>query len=264
MTASSPSATTSRRPRGFTLTELAVVLLIVGLLLGSLMYTLSAQTDSRGFAETERRLEHARELLLAFAVVHGRLPCPAVDTAVPPTSVEAIAAAAASGTGGTCTATYNGYLPAATIGYKPTDGDGFALDAWGKRIRYAASRTSAPAVAGFFTGDVALKAGWTATVPADIDVCKRVTAANAAACPSAADRLVTTQTVVAIVWSPGKNFQNAGGASLDEDSNLDTAAAFVSRTPSPQGAAEGEFDDQLTWITVGELYGRLISAAKLP
>jgi prepilin-type N-terminal cleavage/methylation domain-containing protein len=257
MTASLPSATISRRGRGFTLTELAVVLLIVGLLLGSLMYTLSAQTDARGFADTERRLEHARELLLAFAVVHGRLPCPAVDTAVPPLSVEAIV-------GGICSATFNGYLPAATIGFKPTDSDGFALDAWGKRIRYAVSRTTLPADPGFFTDNVKLKAGWTATVPADIDLCKRVTAANAASCPSAADRLVTQQTVVAVLWSPGKNFPNAGGTSLDEGSNLDTAAAFVSRAPSPPGAAEGEFDDQLTWITVGELYGRLISAAKLP
>jgi hypothetical protein len=30
------------------------------------------------------------------------------------------------------------------------------------------------------------------------------------------------------------------------------------------GAANGEFDDQFTWITVGELYGRLIAAGKLP
>jgi len=260
MIASSRSAITSRRARGFTLTELAMVLLIVGLLLGSLMYTLSAQVDTRGFADTERRLDEARELLLAYAVVNGRLPCPAIDTGVPPSSAEAIAAAAGSGSGGTCTATYNGYLPAATIGFKVTDSDGFALDAWGKRIRYAVSRTPA----GFFTGDVMLKAGWTGTTPSDLDICKRVTAATAASCPTAADRLVTTQTVVAVIWSPGKNFPNAGAVSLNEGTNLDTAAAFVSRRPSPPGAVDGEFDDQVTWITVGELYGRLISAAKLP
>jgi len=260
MTGSSRSATISRhahrRARGFTLTELAMVLLIVGLLLGSLMYTLSAQVDTRGFADTERRLDEARELLLAFAVVNGRLPCPAVDTDVPPSSTESPA-------GGVCTATYNGFLPAATIGFKQTDSQGFALDGWGKRIRYAVSRTTAPANPGFFTSAALLKAGWTATIPADLDICKRVTAAAAASCPSAADRLVTTQTVVAVIWSPGKNFPNAG-ASLNEGSNLDTAAAFVSRRPSPPGAVDGEFDDQVTWITVGELYGRLISAAKLP
>ena len=261
MTGSSRSATISRparrRARGFTLTELAMVLLIVGLLLGSLMYTLSAQVDTRGFADTERRLDAARELLLAFAVVNGRLPCPAVDTGVPPSSTELPA-------GGVCTATYNGFLPAATIGFKQTDSEGFALDGWGKRIRYAVSRTTAPANPGFFTSTALLKAGWTGTIPADIDICKRVTAATAASCPSAADRLVTTQTVVAVIWSPGKNFPNAGAVSLNEGTNLDTAAAFVSRRPDPAGAVDGEFDDQVTWITVGELYGRLISAAKLP
>src|SRR5713226_3898267 len=66
---------------GFTLVELAVVLAIVGLLLGSLMYTLSAQTEQRNFEETRRRLEQARELVLSFAIVNGRLPCPARSAA---------------------------------------------------------------------------------------------------------------------------------------------------------------------------------------
>jgi prepilin-type N-terminal cleavage/methylation domain-containing protein len=48
-----------RRSDGFTLTELAVVLAIVALLLGGLMYTLAAQTDQRNFEETRRRLEQA-------------------------------------------------------------------------------------------------------------------------------------------------------------------------------------------------------------
>ncbi len=30
------------------------------------------------------------------------------------------------------------------------------------------------------------------------------------------------------------------------------------------GAANGEFDDQFTWITMGELYGKLIAAGVLP
>lgn len=259
MTGSSRSASTSRAA-GFTLTELAIVLLIVGLLLGSLMYTLSAQTETRAFSDTNRRLQDARELLLAYAVVNGRLPCPAVDTPPPASGAESIATAAATGSGGTCTATYNGFLPASTIGFKPTDADGFGLDAWNNRIRYAVSRTPA----GFFTGDVALKAGWSTTAPTDIDICKHLTAANSAACGAAANRVVTNGTVVAVVWSTGKNFAVSGAASIDEGTNTDTAAAFVSRTPTPAGAADGEFDDQVTWVTVGELYGKLISAARLP
>ena len=46
--------------------------------------------------------------------------------------------------------------------------------------------------------------------------------------------------------------------------NTDGNALFVSHTPAPSGATNGEFDDQFTWITVGEIYGRLIAAGKLP
>ena len=54
--------------RGFSLVELAVVMAIVAFLLGSLMYTLSAQVEQRNFEDTRRRLEQARELLLSFAL----------------------------------------------------------------------------------------------------------------------------------------------------------------------------------------------------
>jgi len=62
----------SQRPpgsAGFSLVELAIVLLVVTLMLSSLLYTLSAQTEQRNFEDTRRRLEQARELVLAFAIV---------------------------------------------------------------------------------------------------------------------------------------------------------------------------------------------------
>src|SRR3954469_16972550 len=68
------------RTVGFTLVELAVVLAIVALLLSGLMYTLSAQVEQRGYEETRRRLNLARDLLLGYALVNGRLPCPARST----------------------------------------------------------------------------------------------------------------------------------------------------------------------------------------
>src|SRR6185503_17800324 len=68
------------RSRGFTLIELSVVFSIVALLLGGLMYTLSAQTEQRDFEETRRRLDRARELVLSYAIVNGKLPCPATAT----------------------------------------------------------------------------------------------------------------------------------------------------------------------------------------
>jgi prepilin-type N-terminal cleavage/methylation domain-containing protein len=253
------------RPSGFTLVELAVVLAIVGFLLGSLLYTLSAQTETRNFSGTQRRLEEARELLLAYAVANGRLPCPATCTNPPACSAgsngaESVAAAAATGTGGSCSVYYNGYLPAATLGFNPTDSTGLAIDGWGNRIRYAVSRTSLP----HFTSSAAIKSNWASTPPADIDICKHLAAPDAATCGSATNRVVTNGTVVAVIWSQGKNFAASGAASDDERNNNDAFAAFVSRTPSPSGSTDGEYDDQMVWIPVGLLYGRLIASGILP
>src|SRR5438046_4874916 len=149
----------ARAARGFTLTELAIVTTIVGLLLASLMYTLSAQVEQRNFEETRRRLEQARDLVLAFSLANGRLPCAAryVDSTSHSQGLESFCPAAT----GTCTAAaatttvqahgncsnyYDGYLPAASIGFQTTDSSGFAVDAWSNRIRYVVTKT-APACA---------------------------------------------------------------------------------------------------------------------
>jgi prepilin-type N-terminal cleavage/methylation domain-containing protein len=246
--------------RGFSLVELAMVLLIVSLLMGSLMYTLSAQVEQRNFEDTRRRLEQARELLLSFAIVKGRLPCPATA---------ASAGDEAPAGGGTCTfATYAGWLPARAIGYQQVDSGGYAVDAWGNRIRYAVSLTSwGTAPSARFTkqhvsGDAT--AAWALTqTPGDLVVCASATGVNAASCNAAAS--VTNQNVlVAIIFSTGKNGAVACADCTDEAANNGADPVFVYHAPTPSGAAGGEFDDQFSWITVGELYGRLIGAGVLP
>jgi hypothetical protein len=152
-------------------------------------------------------------------------------------------------------------LPAATIGFGPVDSSGFGIDPWGNRIRYAVSKTSSP----HFTSNSAISLNWSTVTPADIDICKHLTVANATTCGAAANRVVTSGTAVAVVWSQGKNFTSTlGAASIDESTNNDNFEAFVSRPHSPAGSADGEFDDQVVWIPVGMLYGRLIAAGKLP
>jgi len=275
------------RSSGFTLTELAIVTTVVALLLASLLYTLSAQVEQRNFEDTRRRLEQARDLVLAFAIANGRLPCPAryASAASHSQGLESFCAAASGGCAGTettavqahgnCSNYYDGYLPAATIGFQTTDANGFAMDAWNNRIRYAVTRTTpacAPANTLVYTSSANLKTYGVACQPPDLLICKSSAGPiTGASCISAGNQLVASNVVAGIVFSPGKNFLSAQTAAAaaaagrsDEAANIDGDASFVFHPPAPSNAANGEFDDQFVWITAGELYNRLIGAGVLP
>ena len=260
-----------RSGTAFTLIELAVVLMIVGLLLSTLTYTLAAQTEQRTREQTQRTLEQAREALIGFAITNGRLPCPASSTS---NGLEAPAG------GGDCSNYNDGFLPAVTLGFHPTDAAGYALDAWNNRVRYAVARNisgcSGTSAVPHFTAKAALKQNGMSCLPsaAELLVCKSSLAVPAPApgsCGAADNSVTNVGAVVAIVFSPGKNFVAAQTAAAalsaarnDEAANLDGNTVYISHPPAPSGATGGEFDDQVLWIPVGLLYGRLAAAGVLP
>ena len=57
---------------GFTLVEMAIVLVIVSLLLTGLVPTISSQIDQRQRNETRKQLDDIRDALLGFAITYGR------------------------------------------------------------------------------------------------------------------------------------------------------------------------------------------------
>lgn len=241
---------------GFTLIELAIVLVIVALLSGGLMMTLSAQHENVASSETQRRLNDAREALLGYAAANGRLPCPALGGA---TGVESPAG------GGTCNDNWDGFLPAITLGISPTNENGYAVDGWGNPIRYATTKAAASQVTTTNQIKAAWNAGGTLTngqLAADLRVCNSSAGISgsgvSANCANGSD---LTANAVAVIYSRGSNGA-AAPSSADEVANGDSDRAFVSHTPTPAGA--NEFNDLVIWLSPNILYSRLIAAGRLP
>jgi len=257
------------RSAGFSLIEMALVLAIVGFVLGGMMLTLSAQVTQHNIDETQNRLKQARDALLGFAIANGRLPCPATATS---NGVESPA------NGGTCTnvsGIYTGYLPAVTLGFQPVDSSGYAVDAWNNRIRYAVAQTTLASTCTAstspppFTSATTLKANGVSCQPSDLLVCESASGISATSCGAASNAVTNQDTVVAVVFSTGKDYTAMTSGNTDEQVNLKSGAyagypVFISHPPAPTGASGGEFDDQFEWIPIGLLYGRMTAAGVLP
>ncbi len=169
--------------------------------------------------------------------------------------------------GGVSGAVTLGLLPARAIGYQQVDASGFAIDVWGNRLRYAVANLitscSGSSTTPHFVNSTNLKTNGITCQPNDLLICKSATGITGTTCGGAANQIMSQSLVVAIVYSTGKNGATGGGG-IDEAANVNGDRVYVFHTPTPNSAANGEFDDQFVWITAGELYGRLISAGVLP
>lgn len=287
----------ARRQHGFSLVELAVVLAIVALTLGGMLLPLGAQRDLRARQDTDKMLADAKELVIAFGITNQRLPCPASPTS---NGVESfcdntsdaypctVTAPLQVRTHGRCSHPYNGFLPAATLGFTPILATGYAADGWGgeavNRLRYSLTNVSYSPTATVcgnvntpifpYTCDQGMKTVYmTITSPdtaPDLRVCNSggATVQNPGTATAAcATGNSLTDSAVAVIYSVGKTagtggrgsheIHNANPQTTDSDtSTLDRV--FVSAPPSDS------FDDQMLWISRYALSGRMISAGRLP
>jgi prepilin-type N-terminal cleavage/methylation domain-containing protein len=237
---------------GFTLVEIAVVMLVIALLLGGLLVPLSAQVELRRTSDTQKYLDEIRETLIGFAVANARLPCPATA---------ASAGVESPSGGGACTNNYNGFVPAATLGLAVVDDQGFAVDPWGNRVRYAVTNANGNA----FTTVSGMSTTGLGTLAPNLLICSTATGISATSCAAGT---ALTSGVPAIIYSTGKN-GGYGGTGLDEAGNPNANSAnndrvFVNHVPTPSSATNGEFDDIVTWLSPNVLYNRMIAAGRLP
>jgi prepilin-type N-terminal cleavage/methylation domain-containing protein len=244
-------------PHGFTLLEMAIVLLIVALLLGGLLPTLSGRIEQQRLGEVRRQLDEIQQAVIGYAIANGRLPCPASASG---NGTESFAAGG-SAANGNCSNFYDGYAPAATLGVAATDGQGYADDPWGNRIRYAVTTSNGNAytrINGMST------TGMSALAP-NLLVCSTASGISATSCAAGA---ALTTGVPLVVYSTGRNGGH-GGSGADEAANpnpnsADNDRVFVSHAPSSASAANGEFDDIVIWLSPNILYNRMVEAGKLP
>ena len=247
------------RTTGFTIFEHAVSLSVIALVLGSIMIPLQTQIEARKVDETRRLLEAAQDMLLGFAAANGYFPCPAdaSSNGQEPLGTDHLS--------GACPVSH-GFLPAALLGFRPTDAQGYAVDAFegaGRRIRYAVSTQTIGGVTNALTRTNGLRSVPIASFGAAplLYICQSGNGVTAADCGTA---VTLASNAVAVVWSVGANGAN-GGVSVHEAQNPNPNGGsadrvFVSREIS--NVAGNEFDDLVAWIPATTLVTRLMMSGQ--
>ena len=119
--------TTSQSESGFTLVEIAIVLLIVAILLGYTVALFPKQQELKKYRAVEQEMDQIIGAIVGFAQVNGRLPCPAIPNS----------AGNEDGGGGADCNNYGGFVPVNTLGLTGrTNADSLMLDPWGNPYRY--------------------------------------------------------------------------------------------------------------------------------
>lgn len=241
-----------RKYKAFTLVEMAVVLVIIGLMMGILVSGSKAFIESHQRSATTEKLQVIRTAMINHIARTRRLPCPALPASA--TGVEATWAAPPAPPApqlSTCAGlaafgqTYAGVVPWTTLGL-PQD---MANDPWAHRISYVVSQSGV-------TPDGYRRAG---------TISVHSTAPIALGAPPAGNQSNVGNLATVLLVSHGKNGFGAwipGGGTMPaapgllERENRPINTAFV-LAPTDDTNTANPFDDQLLWFSAVDVAPQL-------
>jgi prepilin-type N-terminal cleavage/methylation domain-containing protein len=247
------------RARGFSLVELSIVVLVIGIVLTMGIGAWTANLENQAHAATAQRQAAIKEALTGYLRRNSRLPCPDTNFTAPD-GVEDRTTASDPTTA--CSAAF-GILPYTTLGLARDA----ARDGWGNFLSYHVSNTNVTAAT---NGNWSANTDWTRRAwfrPGNTGLITVNERNGATVTPIATG-------VVAVVVSHGRNGFGAytvGGtrntlptAGSDEESNTNADTTYYRRELTTDDAATGgPFDDQVLILTVRDLLEPLFREGSL-
>ncbi len=268
---------TKLKQQGFTLIEIAVVLVLVGLLLGSFIGSLTQRIETTQRQNTKKQLEDIKTALLGFASAKGRLPCP---TTASGNGFEVSTGAV----GVTPCFLSHGFIPGKTLGLDGAyNRDNLLIDVWNNPIRYSVTSSDGSAFT-LAPGSGGMRDTAMAFLDPDLNICDRDSGGVAVnICGGGAITLINNAPFVVLsLGKDGSDFvtnlapnsdqgENAGEAVVVANAAGENIAytvgagnAFVSKSYSSVDSTAGKFDDLIIWVSPYILYSRMMEAGQLP
>jgi prepilin-type N-terminal cleavage/methylation domain-containing protein len=273
-----------KKEPGFTLIEMAVVLVIVGILVGGFIGSFAQRIETTKRENTKKQLEDIKMAFLGFVSAEGRLPCPALA------SVAAGEEGEEQPVGGGVCSSLHGFVPGKTLGISGTyNQDNLLIDSWNSPIRYSVTGANSNAFTKAPEPD-GIKGIWNNTLHVeyplnpDLIICggDSESETDCTGTPPPYKIVDTAPFIILSLGEDGNDFitdiapgsdqgENAGEATVTANAAGENLAytvgsnpVFVSKSYSSVDSTAGKFDDLILWVSPYVLYSRMIEAGQLP
>lgn len=255
---------------GFTLIELAMIMVIIGLMLGAMTTPLTQQIKASKTKSTQAQLEQIHEALLAFAAINGRLPCPTLPGQNGLELEPSGPAGSMQDCRGPSGSVQHGFIPAVTLQLNGRVNDqGLFLDGWNQPIRYSVANSDGGGSSRWdfmVSGEILQVAAADLLANNPIIVCD-TSSSSSNSCSGSSNQIMSR--IPALFYSTGPNHQQT--PSSDEAENIGGNLSgisvandnvFVSKGYSEQTGKA--FDDLIMWVSPHSIYLKMVDAGFTP